>query len=130
MFDIPKKGLPPIDPSIAANWNPNDQVVIIGAGASGLSAAYTLQYLMVPFVLLEAPNRHGGRVQRNEDFLGKTGIALDTGAEWIHTANDVSVLKKLLLVEEDRKERKRLNINHRNGVPTTFGFVNSYQSTG
>lgn len=104
MFDIPKIGLPPIDPSIAANWNPNDQVVIIGAGASGLSAAYTLQYLKVPFVLLEASNRHGGRVQRNEDFLGKTGIALDTGAEWIHTANDASVLKEPLLVEEDRKE--------------------------
>lgn len=103
VFDIPKGGLPPVDLSIAADWNPADQVIIIGAGASGISAAYTLRSLKVPFLLLEASDRHGGRVQRDDDFLGN-GIALDTGAEWIHTANDASVLKELLLMEEDRKE--------------------------
>mmetsp|Transcript_7187 Transcript_7187/g.10961 ORF Transcript_7187/g.10961 Transcript_7187/m.10961 type:complete len:409 (+) Transcript_7187:255-1481(+) len=100
-FDIPVDGLPPVDHSAASNWNPDEKVIIIGAGAAGITAAYTLKHLNVPFILLEASNRHGGRVQRNEDFLGN-GVALDTGAEWIHTTRDVSVLKELLLVESDR----------------------------
>lgn len=75
-FDIPEEGLPPVDPKAAADWDPNERVLIVGAGAAGIAAAYTLHYLKVPFVVLEASDRHGGRVQRSENFLNN-GVALD-----------------------------------------------------
>lgn len=102
-FDI--GDLEKVDPAAAADWNPNDKVIIIGAGAAGISAAYTLQYLNVPYILLEASNRPGGRVNHDSEFVGDDiGTALDTGAEWIHTTRDVSVLKELILVEKDYEE--------------------------
>lgn len=99
----PVQGVPA---DAAADWKSqnkatDDRVLIIGGGVAGLSAAYTLQYLGVPYTLLEASAvRHGGRVARNEDFVGNdAGTALDIGAEWIHT--DPCILKDLLLVPED-----------------------------
>ena len=74
--------------------------MIIGAGVAGISAAYTLEYLKVPYVILEASGHHGGRVHRNEGFVGD-GIPLNVGAEWIHQDHDASVLQKLLLFEDD-----------------------------
>lgn len=87
-----------VDSAAAVGWNPNDKVIIIGGGVAGISAAYTLHYLKVPYVLLEADAIHGGRVKRNESFLGN-GSALDIGAEWIHT--DPSILKDLVLMPDD-----------------------------
>lgn len=104
MFDIPPEGLPPVDASSADGWDPSQKIVIIGSGAAGLSAAYTLEHLNVPYVILEASSTFGGRVQRNDDFLGDIGISLDVGAEWLHTTRDASVLKELVLGEEDRKD--------------------------
>lgn len=103
MYDIPEGGMPYVDPKAAADWNPEDKVIVIGAGIAGISAAYTLKYLNVPFILLEASDRFGGRVQRDEEFIGD-GVHLDVGAEWLHTTRDASVLKELLLIEEDRKK--------------------------
>lgn len=104
MFDIPPKGLPLVDASAADGWDPSQKIIIIGSGAAGLSAAYTLEYLKVPYVILEASATFGGRVQRNEDFLGDIGVSLDVGAEWLHTTRDASVLKELVLGEDDRKD--------------------------
>ena len=39
----------------------SDKIVIIGAGAAGISAGLTLQKLGIPFVILEASERVGGR---------------------------------------------------------------------
>lgn len=102
-FDIPPEGLPPVEASAADGWDPRQRIVIVGGGAAGLSAAYTLKYLGVPFVLLEAAGTCGGRVQHREDFLDN-GVALDTGAEWLHTTRDASVLRELLLFREDRED--------------------------
>ena len=41
-------------------------VAIVGAGAAGLAAARTLGELGVPFVLLEAAHRIGGRAYTEE----------------------------------------------------------------
>ena len=102
LYDIPEEGMPVVNPEAAADWKPEDKVIVIGAGIAGISAAYTLKYLNVPFILLEASDHFGGRVQRNEEFIGD-GVHLDIGAEWIHTTRDASCLKELLLGEEDRK---------------------------
>ncbi len=47
-------------------------VVIVGGGVSGLYAAYTLKNLGYDVLILEASNRHGGRLY--SDTLGDVGI--------------------------------------------------------
>lgn len=69
-------------------------VIIIGAGLSGLSTAYRLQQANIPFLLLEARDRIGGRILtvRNE-----SGTPIEMGATWLgkkHTAIN-ALLKEL-----------------------------------
>ncbi len=59
-------------------------VVIVGAGAAGLFAAYTLDNLGYSVLILEATNIHGGRV--NSDTLGDVGI--ERGAEELYGATN------------------------------------------
>ena len=56
-------------------------VVIIGAGASGLYAAKTLLDNNVDFTVLEASSRIGGRIKKIDDFADFT---IDLGAQWLH----------------------------------------------
>lgn len=58
------------------------QVLVIGAGASGLSAAYHLKMAGINVKILEARNRVGGRVHSIE--FGSEQILMDLGASWIH----------------------------------------------
>ena len=73
----------------------DDSVIIIGSGAAGLFAGYTLSYLGIPFKILEARSTFGGRIQRTETFAD---VPLDIGAEWIHM-NPV-ILEDLLLFDD------------------------------
>ncbi|CAF1193351.1 unnamed protein product [Adineta ricciae] len=57
------------------------RVLIIGAGLSGLEAARILEQKRIPYVLLEARNRSGGRVW---SYRSRSGHMLDMGATWIH----------------------------------------------
>ena len=57
-------------------------VVIIGAGAAGLSAARTLHANGVDVVVLEARERIGGRVLTLRD--ANTPVPIELGAEFIH----------------------------------------------
>ena len=65
-------------------------VVVIGAGAAGIAAGRELQRRQVPFVILEARDRLGGRAW-TESVGGQT---LDFGCEWLHSA-DRNVLATL-----------------------------------
>ena len=58
----------------------NVQVVIIGAGFSGLAAAYKLHKKGISFVVLESRNRIGGRV-----FSHKISdqLVIELGGEWV-----------------------------------------------
>ncbi len=56
------------------------KVVVIGAGAAGLTAARELQRLDQDFLLLEASHRIGGRAYA-EDLA--PGVPFDLGAHWI-----------------------------------------------
>ncbi len=58
-------------------------VAIVGAGAAGLAAARTLTDLGVPFVLLEAAHRIGGRAYTEEVA---PGAPFDLGCHWMHSA--------------------------------------------
>ena len=59
-------------------------VVIVGAGAAGLSAAKSARSRGLSFVLLEASSRIGGRA-RTEDF--GPGQPFDLGCHWMHSAS-------------------------------------------
>lgn len=64
-------------------------VVIVGAGAAGVGAGVALRARGVPFVILEAAARIGGRT-----FTDATSLAVpwDQGAQWFHCA-DVNPLR-------------------------------------
>jgi monoamine oxidase len=57
------------------------EVIVIGAGASGLAAARTLHDKGKKVIVLEARNRLGGRVWSDRSW---PDVALDMGASWIH----------------------------------------------
>ena len=70
--------------SSAVEPSTDHDVVIVGAGASGLYAAYTLDNLGYSVLILEASDRHGGRVY--SDTLGDLGI--EHGAEELYGKNN------------------------------------------
>ena len=70
--------------SRAVEPSTDHDVVIIGAGASGFYAAYTLNNLGYSVLILEATDRYGGRVY--SDTLGDVGI--EHGAEELYGKNN------------------------------------------
>jgi monoamine oxidase len=57
------------------------KILIIGAGAAGMSAGYLLKQYGIEFKILEASSVYGGRLKKAESF---TNFPIDLGAEWIH----------------------------------------------
>ena len=57
------------------------KVLIIGAGAAGITASHLLSERGVDFEILEASSTHGGRVRKLEEFAD---FPIDIGGEWIH----------------------------------------------
>lgn len=70
---------------------PDSKVIVIGAGAAGLSAGYLLQQQNINFEILEASSTFGGRTKTNFDFAD---FPIPLGAEWLHT--DTGVFTELL----------------------------------
>ena len=58
------------------------KVLIIGAGAGGLSAGYFLKQKGIDFEILEASSTYGGRMKINTDFAD---FPIPLGAEWLET---------------------------------------------
>jgi monoamine oxidase len=66
-------------------------VVIVGAGFTGLSAAHELKTAGIDFLLLEARDRVGGRVESRQNGLGER---IDSGAQFL--CQDMPELMALL----------------------------------
>jgi monoamine oxidase len=61
---------------------PELDAVIIGAGAAGLRAAYTLDQAGVRFIVLEGRDRIGGRILTYRD--SRSPVPIELGAEFLH----------------------------------------------
>ncbi len=70
------------EPAISSD----EKVIIIGAGAAGLTAGYLLAQKGVEFEILEASSVYGGRMKRTADFAD---FPIPLGAEWLHVERDV-----------------------------------------
>lgn len=71
-------------PFVARASAPSDtDIVIIGAGASGLAAARTFQARDIAFKLIEIRDRIGGRGYTNTDYFG---VPVDFGCSELHHA--------------------------------------------
>ncbi|MEO1437378.1 MAG: FAD-dependent oxidoreductase [Bacteroidota bacterium] len=66
--------------------DPSQKVIIIGAGAAGLSAAYLLNQQGIDFQILEASARYGGRIKHSTDFAS---FPIPLGGEWIHVERGI-----------------------------------------
>jgi len=92
---------------------PVKKVIIIGAGAGGLSAGYLLKQQGIDFEILEASSAYGGRMKISTDFAD---FPIPLGAEWIETGagifdeivNDSSVPVNLTTIP-DAPDRKFVN---------------------
>lgn len=65
-----------MEPEVAAY-----ECIVIGAGAAGIGAAYTLHQQQIPHLVLQARTRIGGRLKGG--YID--GINFDLGASWIHS---------------------------------------------
>lgn len=59
-------------------------IVIVGAGAAGIAAGVRLSAAEVPFVMVEAQDRVGGRAWTDEATFA--GVPFDRGCHWLHEA--------------------------------------------
>lgn len=78
------------------------KIIIIGAGAAGLYAAYLLQKEGYNFEILEASDNYGGRMGKIENFAD---FPLDTGAQWLHgkksIASDLAKLNNVVFKKDN-----------------------------
>jgi monoamine oxidase len=76
----------PKSPELPASLGTNKaQVIIIGAGISGLAAARELNSQGINNLVLEGRSRVGGRVYTDQSL---NNLPLDVGASWIHGVED------------------------------------------
>lgn len=62
------------------------KVIIVGAGAAGLFAAYLLQQKGIAYEIIEGASVYGGRLKKLEGFAD---YPLDLGAAWLHGQRSV-----------------------------------------
>lgn len=73
----------PKETSLHKTYNYDGNIIIVGAGASGLAAAKVLEQNNIDYIILEATNRYGGRLKKDTILAD---FPIDIGAEWLHSA--------------------------------------------
>ncbi|MDJ1502489.1 NAD(P)/FAD-dependent oxidoreductase [Xanthocytophaga agilis] len=98
-----------------------DHVLILGAGVSGLSAAYMLQKRGVAYTLLEARSRTGGRILTHT-IDKDTGLHVELGAEWVGASHKrlLALCKELGLEVEDHSFRFYSLLQGQYTTPDTY----------
>lgn len=95
----------------------NADIIIIGAGISGIAAARSLKAKGYNVLILEARNRIGGRIWTDNSL----GIPLDLGASWIHgiTNNPIKQLADQFALKTLPVNYEARQIFDDNGTPLT-----------
>lgn len=101
----------PKETALGKTYHYDGKVIIIGAGASGLAAAKILERNNVDYQILEATDRYGGRLKKNETLAD---FPIDIGAEWIH--NQAAVLNRLKGEKGDVVEEKLIPYHLESGL--------------
>ncbi|MEM7102082.1 MAG: NAD(P)/FAD-dependent oxidoreductase [Bacteroidota bacterium] len=94
----------PLFPEIEGGFN--GKVLIIGAGAAGMTAGYILKRQNIDFEIIEASSVHGGRIK---EISGFADFPIDLGGEWIHT--NPNILSKLLNNRDANADIEIINYN-------------------
>jgi monoamine oxidase len=81
---VAAQGLP-APARIGAQGLPDADIIVVGAGAAGISAARRLGELGREALVLEARDRVGGRAWTSSAGLG---LPWDRGAQWLHNGRD------------------------------------------
>ena len=92
------------------------KVAIIGAGISGLAAAQLLSEKNVDYIILEARDRVGGRIQTCREGM----TPYDLGASWAHDTLTNPLFDKIL-DELDGAEEDRYGLYYDDQRPLYFG---------
>ncbi|MEO1054686.1 MAG: NAD(P)/FAD-dependent oxidoreductase [Bacteroidota bacterium] len=108
------------------------KVLIIGAGAAGLSAGYLLSRMGVDFEIVEASSNLGGRMKRVESFAD---FPIDLGAEWIHESpsvladiiNNPQVEANLDFIVYNPQEVKTYNDGNLSDLNISSSFYSEYK---
>lgn len=85
-ISIPMQPLLASCKSSDAPTNFQGSVLIIGAGAAGLTAGHLLQQRGIDYTILEASGAYGGRMKRTSSFVD---FPIPLGAEWLHVEKGV-----------------------------------------
>ena len=72
----------PVNP-LPKDGEDKQQIIVIGAGIAGITAAKKLQTQGYRVIILEGRDRIGGRIWTDNSL----GVPLDLGAAWIHTVD-------------------------------------------
>lgn len=95
----------------------DDAVLVVGAGLAGLTAAYELKKRRIPYRVIEASSRFGGRVRTLTDF-NDDGQFAELGGEFIDSHHaDVFELCRALNLPLDEIEEGGASTYFQNGKP-------------
>jgi protoporphyrinogen/coproporphyrinogen III oxidase len=121
----------PLRQENGADSSPNNPVIIIGGGISGLTAAHWLKKERIGVLVLEKQAEPGGTMQtlREDGWLIETGpnSALETTPLFKGLFNDLSLGQELLYADPKAKKRYILRDNTLHALPMGAG---SFLSSG
>ncbi|MEP7197410.1 MAG: FAD-dependent oxidoreductase [Saprospiraceae bacterium] len=98
-------------------------VIVIGAGFSGLAAAYKLSKMGIKVTVLEARNRVGGRVFSHQPKSGN-GQVIELGAEWVGNSHErlIALCKEFNLSLENNQFESDLTLSGNHSKAGKWGF--------
>ncbi len=106
------------------------RVIIMGAGFAGLSAAYALHKRKIPFIILEARNRIGGRVFSFEADPAEK-LVIELGAEWVGESHERlrSLCDELKLDLENNRFESHLVFGGKYYKNNEWGYTEQWHKT-
>jgi monoamine oxidase len=107
-----------------------DHVLILGAGLAGLAAAYSLHKQQIPFTVLEARNRAGGRVFTHQ-MDEESKLHIELGAEWVGTSHErvMALCKEFNLPLLNHQFNTHLTLEGQYFKPKEWTYDNTWAST-